>query len=319
MFQRLGLGFFERLVDGTGQPWVALGQLASHAQDVHDREDVGAAVIVLGGFHRVAEQPADVGRASGNIGCARCDVAVDLALGQQAGDGLAFGRVFHAHVVGQLDLDFFRTAGVRHAAAHPGHVGRSDAVVLFQNRAHPDVGRQLVFGQTDLAAAQILGLLNAVGAAIDRGVAEGARQEDGNADIREVALRGLQRGAGQREFADVEFLAAERAKEDFFGRQRHDDRIHAVDLHGAVDQRAAAVVVADGKGEFEFGHGGVCLLCALASGRRREDQESSNSLRIAAVCSPRTGAASVVGPRSPPIFTGRWMEVSVPCSGCSMV
>ena len=47
---------------------------------------------------------------------------------------------------------------------------------------------------------------------------------------------------------------AKRAEEDFLRRQRHEHRIDAVDLHGAVDQRAVAVVVADGDGKIELGH-----------------------------------------------------------------
>nr|WP_292038977.1 hypothetical protein [Massilia sp. UBA6681] len=143
---------------------------------------------------------------------------------------------------------------MRDAAAHPGHVGRQDAVVVLQDRAHPDVGGELVLGQADAAAAQVLGALDAVGAHVDRGVAEGARQEHRHADVGQGAGGGLDGGAGERQLADVEFLGAEGAEEDLFRRERHEDGIDAVDLDGAVDQGAATVVIADGHGELQFVH-----------------------------------------------------------------
>ena len=47
---------------------------------------------------------------------------------------------------------------------------------------------------------------------------------------------------------------AESAEENFLRSKRHEDRIDAVDLHSAVDQRAGAVVGRDGDGKIEFGH-----------------------------------------------------------------
>ena len=47
---------------------------------------------------------------------------------------------------------------------------------------------------------------------------------------------------------------AERAEEDLLRIERHEHRIDAVDLHGAVGERAGAVVVAHRDGETEPGH-----------------------------------------------------------------
>jgi hypothetical protein len=85
-------------------------------------------------------------------------------------------------------------------------------------------------------------------------VAEGARNEDRNADIGAVVLRRFDREARQRQFADIEFGGAEGAEEDLLRRQRHENRINTVDPHRAVDQRARAVIVADGDRQFEFVH-----------------------------------------------------------------
>src|SRR5207249_7905323 len=109
-------------------------------------------------------------------------------------------------------------------------------------------------GQADLLSLQVLRLLDAVGAHPDRGVAEHARHEGGNADVRTVAERGAQRVARQRQLADVEVLRPEGAEEDLLRRERHEDRIDAVDPHGAVDQGTVAVIVADGDGQIEIAH-----------------------------------------------------------------
>ena len=125
------------------------------------------------------------------------------------------------------------------------HVGRLDAVVVLQDHARPDAGGELIFRQADALALEILRLLDAVGAHIDRVVAERARHEGRHADIGTIALRGLDREARHRQLADVEIHGAEGAEENLLRRQRHEHRIDAVDLHRAVEQRAGAVVVAD--------------------------------------------------------------------------
>ena len=154
----------------------------------------------------------------------------------------------------QIELDLLGPARLLDAAAHPGHVGGLHAVIVLQDRARPDIGGQLIFRQADLLAFEVFRLLDAVLAHIDRGVAEGARQKHRNADIRAVVLRGLHREARERQFADVEFGRAEGAKEDFLRRQGHEDRIDAVDAHGAVDQRARAIIVADRDRQIQFVH-----------------------------------------------------------------
>ena len=157
-------------------------------------------------------------------------------------------------VVGQRQLDLFRAPRMGNAAAHPGDIGWRHAMVVLQDRAHPHIGGQLVFGQADAAAAQVFRLLDAVGADVDGGVAERARQEYRYADVGQLAVGSLDGGTGERQFADVEFFAAKRAEENFFRRQRHEDRIDPIDLDGAIDQGTATVVIADGHGELQFVH-----------------------------------------------------------------
>ena len=133
-------------------------------------------------------------------------------------------------------------------------VRRLDAVVVLQDGARPDVRGELILGDADLAAFQVRGLLDAVGAHIDRGVSERARHEGRHAHIGEIALRGLHRRARQRQLADVELGMAERAEEDLLRLERHEHRIDAVDLHRAVGERARAVVIAHRDRQIELGH-----------------------------------------------------------------
>ena len=222
---------------------------------MHDREDAGALEVVLAGGDRIGKQHADIGRAPAREGRhPRRDEGVDLTPLQQLRNGGALGRIFHPHAGRQLDGDLLRPAGILDAAAHPGHVGRLHAVVVLQHDAGPDAGGELIFRQPDALALEVGRRLDAVGAHPDRIVPERPRHEGRHADIGTVPCRGLHRRARHRQFADVEILAAEGAEEDLLGRQRHEHRIDAVDLHRAVDHGTHPVVIADRNGQLEFRH-----------------------------------------------------------------
>jgi hypothetical protein len=135
-------------------------------------------------------------------------------------------------------------------------VRRRHAKIVLEDHPRPHVGGELILGHADLLALEVLRLLDAVGAYIDRGVAERLRHEGGDADIGTVAERGLDGEARQRQLADVEIGRAEGAEEYLLRRQRHEHGIDAVDANGPVDQRTVAVIVADRDGQIEIGHGG---------------------------------------------------------------
>jgi hypothetical protein len=176
-----------------------------------------------------------------------------------------FRGVLQADIRRQLDRDLLRAARLVDAAAHPGDVRWLDAVVILEDAARPDVGRQLVLGEADAFALQVGGRLDAVAADVDRGVPERPRYERWHADVGAGALRRLHRMARQRQLADVELGVAEGAEEDLLRRQRHVDWIDPVDLDGAVDQGPGAVIVANGHGKIEFGHAGCLSGLKLAS------------------------------------------------------
>ncbi len=149
---------------------------------------------------------------------------------------------------GSLMVIFSGRDGIVDATAHPDDVGRFHAVVVLEDRARPDAGRELILGQTHALALEVGRRLDAVVAHIDRVVAEGARHEGGHADIGAVAERGLDREARHRQFADIEVDRPEGAEEDLLRRQLHEHRIDPVDLNGAIEQRARPVIVTNRHG-----------------------------------------------------------------------
>jgi hypothetical protein len=177
---------------------------------------------------------------------ARPDQRIDAALGQHGGDRRAGRGVLHAQPGRQVEADLLDPPRLLVAAAHPGDVGGRDTVLLLQDGARPHVRGQLVFRHADALALEIRGRADAVGADIDRGMAEGARGKDRHADIGAIALGRLDGEAAERQLADVEIGVAEGAEEDLLGLESHEDRLHAVDPDSAVDQRANPVIVADG-------------------------------------------------------------------------
>src|SRR5205085_8183259 len=95
---------------------------------------------------------------------------------------------------------------------------------------------------------------DAIGPHVDRGVAKGARQKDGDADIWVAALGRLDGEARQRHLANVELGMAERAEKDLLGHEGHESRLDPIDLDRAVDQGAYAIVIPERDREFELSH-----------------------------------------------------------------
>src|ERR1700687_968713 len=164
------------------------------------------------------------------------------------------GGVLEPYAGRQLDRDFFRPAGLFDTATDPMDVRALDAIVVLKEGARPDIGGQLIFQYADFAALEVLRLFDPVGSHIERRVAKGARDESGHGDIGTVVLRGLDRVARQRQFADIELGGAEGAKEYLLRDERHVDRIDAVDRNAAVDQGTRSIIVAHRDREIELGH-----------------------------------------------------------------
>ena len=127
--------------------------------------------------------------------------------------------------------------------------------MLFQNTAHPDVGRQLVFRNANALALEVLGAVDtAIRADIDRGMPKSAAEEHGHGHIMRVSACDRNRIRGQRELGDIESLVPERTEEHLFRREQHWHGVNAVDLDSPVNDAPCAVIVPHGKGEFQIGH-----------------------------------------------------------------
>ncbi len=254
--QRHGLRPLKRLRHRARQPRVLVRQRPPDAQSVHDGKQPRLAIPGSTRGLRIGEQVADVRVAAIKAGWrAGPDHGIELPTRQQAGDGFIRPCVLHANIGRQVQADFLDTPGLFIAAANPGHVRRANAVLLFQDHADPDVGGELILRQPDTLALQIRRRLNAVGADIDRGVAEGARRKYRHGDIGAVPGRRFHGVAAHRQFADVEVAVAKGAEENLLRIEQHVLRIDTVDLDGAVHQRTHPVVVADRYGELKLRHG----------------------------------------------------------------
>ena len=160
----------------------------------------------------------------------------------------------------KLEGDFLGPRGMFDAAAHPFDIGWADAEVVFQNRARPHIGCQLVFRETHFPSCQVLRFFDPVGAHENRGVPKTAGYKGRNSHIGALTKCGFEREARQRQLANVEIHGAEGAEENFFGHEFHEHRIDAVDFDRSVDQRAVAVVIPNRDGEVEQRHNGSLFL-----------------------------------------------------------
>src|SRR5262249_44264804 len=116
-------------------------------------------------------------------------------------------------------------------------------------------------------------------------MAKGARQKCRYADVGTLALGGTDGKARKRQLAVIEFGVAEGAEEDFLRAQGHDHGVYPIDRNAPVNQRAGAVVIADGDGKLEFGHG---LKGSLATRRERHSSTAGGHKQMRAASARRS-------------------------------
>ena len=210
---------------------------------MHDREHAGRLVVVALDAGPVAEQAHDAPVAEARGGARRVD-RVDLAGLEHRRQRLAVRGALDADRGRQVDRRLLDAPGLVEAAGHVGHAVDREAVVLGQDPADPDIGRELVLGHAHPSARQVGGdRAGAVGRDVDPRVAKRARWEhrDGH-ERRPLLLQGQDVGR-QRHLRGVELTMAHHPKERLLRRRREVDEVDALGAHVAAGQRARAVVV----------------------------------------------------------------------------
>jgi hypothetical protein len=187
--------------------------VAADHHGVHDRIDLGAAVIVLLHLGIDREQAAHLGRAAPE--CERVVGAhheIDLAALEQVAELGTGGRLGEADVRRQL------AAQAVGAALHPFDVARLYAVFVLQQPAHIDRRGHGVFRHAAAFALEVGGALDAlVGVDEEVAVAEDPRRKYRDGDERQLA--GAHQGGVVRErhFRDLELLELQHAPENVRG------------------------------------------------------------------------------------------------------
>ena len=112
LFHGDGLGLLECLADGCREPRLAAGQRVANSDQVHDREDALPPEPIGRGTSWIRIEPADLRMPLLKTGWRpRPDQRVDLAVGEEAGNGCICRRQLDANIRGQMQRDFFAPAG----------------------------------------------------------------------------------------------------------------------------------------------------------------------------------------------------------------
>ena len=255
-FDREIARFAEGAVDAARHPRMGAMNVLAHHHRVHDREDAGAAVIVLLDVLVVGKQPGNARRA---VEEARGDIEreqrIELAGVEHLFQRLPGGKKVEPDALRQIQRDQRRLDEAVEPAHEPVHVLGSHAVVVLQHAAHEhEPGRAPLRG-ADPPALEVLRRLDAgVGADIDAGVAEDLRERHRHRHERALAAALERRVGGERELRDLELLVVQHALERLARAQDPDVEIDAFGFHPTVDQRAGAIVVPAGERELEVRH-----------------------------------------------------------------
>ena len=225
---------------------MALHQRLANADEMHDRKQLRLLVIGLLRRARVRKQPRDVRLApQKRRRRARREQRIQLALAQHADQRLVAFERLEIEAGDRLERGALAAPGLLLPAVAPMDFGRLDAVFVLHQAAHPHHRGDLIFGQADALAAQVLRLADAgVLADIDAGMPENARHESGDADIGRGAGRHRAQIARKRQLRDVEFLEFEGAVENLFGIERQIGGRAALDPDASIHDRARAVIIA---------------------------------------------------------------------------
>ena len=133
----------------------------------------------------------------------------------------------------------------------------------------------------------------AVGAHIERRVAEDARGKDRNADERRIPLRGKGDEFAERHLRNVPFAILDEAEEDFLDRQHETGEHDALRPRDAIHQVADMIVIGGGERQMQPRRAAALDEFRLALGACRPDSarfvDRHDRVRLPSVA-PRRGA-----------------------------
>src|SRR4029453_15942015 len=200
---------------------------------------------------------------------ARREQRIELAVAQHVDQRLPGLERLEVEAGDGLERRPLAAAGLLLPAVAPMDLVGPHAVFVLHHAAHPDHRRDLIFGQADALAAQVLrGADASTGADVDAGVAEDARYESRDADIGRGAPRDRAQIARERQLRDIELVELEGAVEDLLRIERQIGDRAAVDLHASVPDCRRAVVVAACDRDRHLDHGD-----SFWAGRARREPE----------------------------------------------
>ncbi len=258
------LRFQEGVVEIARNPGIGVDDVLLHRDDVHDRPDLGAGVVLLVHLQKVGKQPMDVGMALQEaVRRPGDDGAVDLAGGEQLAEGLV-GDAGDLDAGWQVELDLLDAAGLVGAGLIPVHLRQLDADLVVEPAAHVDRRCVGPFRRTDALAPEVVdGLDAAVPVYVERREAKHARAGDGQADDVGIVARYLGGELGEGKLAHVPFAIEGEAGEYLVMAEGEPGVVDALRLDGTEAEVAKMVVVSGCDGESDAVHCFPPVLSAL--------------------------------------------------------
>ena len=180
---------------------------------------------------------------------------VERAVGQHLRQRLAIGRDAERKARRQVERKLLPAAGIFQPALDPVHVLRGDPILVLKKAAKPHHRRHLVFRHADALALEIGRPCDAaVGADIDRRVAEHPRQEGRHRDVGRHAARQRDQVGAEADLGHLELAVEIGALEALLHRHGEVVDVAAFDADAAVHQRPHAVVVPGRDGDRQPAH-----------------------------------------------------------------
>src|SRR5713226_2293548 len=251
------LSFKQSLEHRNSNQWMALVDVISNDDQVHDRKDASAPEIVSFNFPVVGKQPPHLRRAvDERLWHARAEQGVDFAPLQHGRQSFSRWSGFDAHVRRKMDWYFFPPANVLLASPDPKKITGPHSVIVLKSASKPDGGGHLPLRYAYSLAFQILGLFDTgIHIHIGGGMAEYARHKGGNAHEGKIAARLPAHKAAKGHLGNVKLAMNRHAPESLFRPLHRDEiKLDAFRLDGAIAQGADAVIIAASKIDLQFCH-----------------------------------------------------------------